>query len=219
MPKGPFGIILGEHSPWVWPLLAWTSILPDHHENHLIWVESSLMVPWAGFETLGLRSQNMPRECPVGPRLISATLLIFSLIIVTVQLIMCTFYCLYCISYIMYLSSLAYIKFIWEFVYSDLHPLNCLVVAYVRLSLLLSIIQKWKCIPGISINTQHQHSESIKIINHKICAWFQLSIGLSKAYCHHSCDIWNLFLRPGLKWARLLTSSNCHQSFVKKLSV
>jgi hypothetical protein len=32
---------------------------------------------------------------------------------------------------------------------------------------------------------QHQQRKSIKIIHHKICAWFWLSIGFLKSYCHH----------------------------------
>jgi hypothetical protein len=35
-----------------------TSLQSGHHENHLIWVDSSLMVPWLSFETLGLQSKG-----------------------------------------------------------------------------------------------------------------------------------------------------------------
>jgi hypothetical protein len=42
------------------PPLTWNSLWPGCHknENHLTWVDSSLMVPWVSFENLGLRWQG-----------------------------------------------------------------------------------------------------------------------------------------------------------------
>ncbi len=38
--------------------------------------------------------------------------------------------------------------------------------------------------------TENQLSrESINIIYHKVCDWFRLSIGFSKAYCHYNREL------------------------------
>jgi hypothetical protein len=50
--------VVRECSPWVWPLLTWTSLPPGYHKNHLIWVDSSLIVFWLSFEIHGLRQQG-----------------------------------------------------------------------------------------------------------------------------------------------------------------
>jgi hypothetical protein len=47
----------------------------------------------------------------------------------------------------------------------------------------------WNVFQVFRSHKQHQHSESINIILHKICAWFWLILGFSKAYCHHSRDL------------------------------
>jgi hypothetical protein len=45
---------LQECSTWAHRPLILTSLQPCHHENHVTWVDSSQMLPWASFETLGL---------------------------------------------------------------------------------------------------------------------------------------------------------------------
>jgi hypothetical protein len=37
--------VIKGYSPWVWPPFTWTCLLLGHQKNHLIWVDSSLMVP------------------------------------------------------------------------------------------------------------------------------------------------------------------------------
>ncbi len=54
----PFVCSSWEWSPLVRPLLTRISFLPFHHKNHLFWVDSSLIIPWASVETLGLWSQG-----------------------------------------------------------------------------------------------------------------------------------------------------------------
>ncbi len=49
-----------EYSSWVWPLFTWTSSHLAIIENHLIWVDSSLMVPWASLRLLASDNKEQP---------------------------------------------------------------------------------------------------------------------------------------------------------------
>jgi hypothetical protein len=129
-------------------------------------MDSSLVVPWANFETLGLWT-SLPRliisrtiwsewtksswsplalrniflERPVGPQLISNTLTILSLTKVTVQPITCVHFPVctaYCTLCIYhYWHSFCFILRFGLFRYS---LFNCLVIDYFRLLSLLCII-------------------------------------------------------------------------------
>ncbi len=52
--------VVRECSPWVLPPFTRTSLPPVHHKNHLIWVDSSLMVPWASIKTLSSHKKDQP---------------------------------------------------------------------------------------------------------------------------------------------------------------
>ncbi len=47
----PLGFSLREYSPWD-ALGNWSSLMPGHHKNHLIWMDSSLMALFEQFKTL-----------------------------------------------------------------------------------------------------------------------------------------------------------------------
>ncbi len=55
--------VFRECSPWFWPPLIRTSLPFGHHEYHLFWVDSSLMVPWASLRLLA--SENKTRGPPL----------------------------------------------------------------------------------------------------------------------------------------------------------
>ncbi len=52
--------IIRESSLWFRPLFTRTSLLPGHHENHLICVDSSLIVPWASLRLLASDNKDKP---------------------------------------------------------------------------------------------------------------------------------------------------------------
>jgi hypothetical protein len=96
---------------------------------------------------------------------------------------MSTFQCLYCVSYTVHLLTLAFILFHSEipiFRYSSsnwLFPLLCIINIIIIIGNAFQVFR---------YGNQHPHSKWINfILQGKICAWFWLSIGFSKTYCHY----------------------------------
>jgi hypothetical protein len=52
--------VLSECSLWVKPPFNQTSLPPGYHKNHLIWVDSSLIIPWASLRLLASDNKNQP---------------------------------------------------------------------------------------------------------------------------------------------------------------
>ncbi len=52
--------VLRECNPRVWSLFTRTSFPPGFHENHLIWMDASLIVPWASMSLLASNNLDQP---------------------------------------------------------------------------------------------------------------------------------------------------------------
>ncbi len=110
---------------------------------------------------------------------------------------MCTFYRPFCVLYIVHLfhigitsvsfwNSVICIFFVQLFS-NRLLPIIFVVVHYSDTRNVFQIFRSsnWKYIPVVRY--YHHLGKSINsIVNYRICAWFRLRIGFSKAYCHYS---------------------------------
>jgi hypothetical protein len=154
----------------LWPPFTRSSLPPNHHKNHLIWGDSRLMVPlWINLALSAFgRLLRGPASCLTVPRTIWSewtqseqyplawSKIPFGCLFRTVDI--CNL--LLCCTYIAFR----------------------LIVWFLCIILILEMYSRY-----FDPVTGNQHrSESINIIHHKIWAWFRLSIGFSKVYCHHS---------------------------------
>ncbi len=168
---------------------------PDHHENHMVWVDSN---------------PDVPRELPlataqkVQPPLLTALRTIWSVwthsrlsplpfmqfvLLSAPQDFVCRMvldYCtlcasnVYCIIIVSFCNNYSFILFFNESILHCLIPFGklfhhqllfdyCLIIDYY--SDIGNVFQLfWS-------PKQQQHSKAINIIHHRICAWFHLSIG------------------------------------------